>query len=62
MKDQRGDGPTSSGVSRSRKRYIRSRQVQKLSRRPGRAFGQPGHGALEGVAVQIGRRREQRAR
>ena len=37
-----------------------SRQVQKLSRPGGPApFGQPGHGALEGVAVQIGHGRQQ---
>ena len=50
---------TSSGVSWSRKRYMSRRQVQKLSRRVGAAaLGEAGHGALEGVAVQVGRRRQ----
>ena len=36
------------------------RQVQKLSLRVGAAaLGEAGHGALEGMAVQIGRRRQE---
>ena len=45
---------TSSGVSVSAKRYIISRQVQKLSCDGAARLGQPGHAALEGVAVEIG--------
>ena len=44
----------SSGPIRSTKRYIASRQVQKLSSAGAAALGQPGHAALEGVAVQVG--------
>ena len=52
---------TSSGVSTSRKRYISSRQVQKLSSPGSAPLGHAGHGALEGVAVQVRHRRQQRA-
>ena len=50
---------SASGEIRAAKRYMRSRQVQKLSCAFAAVFGQAGEGALEGVRMQVGQARQQ---
>ena len=59
--DEAAIASTSSGESTSRKRYISRRQVQKLSRPRPAPLGHARHRPLEGVAVQVRHRRQQRA-
>ena len=58
---QRGDRLDVFGGQQSRKRYISCRQVQKLSSPGPPPLGHAGHRPLEGVAVEVGHRRQQRA-
>ena len=53
MKRKRAMAPSASGVTAWATRYIASRQVQKLSAGSRRFSARAGHGALEGVGMEV---------